>query len=166
MNWPGAWPSHELSEWKRRLADLRKSVDERKSEDPDVIAALCRFLVVRSCGHIEFTFEEAFCSYAASRSSPAIATFVRSQFFRGSNPTPTKIHGILRKLDTDLADRFNSFMDEDDQSVKRELSLLVDRRNKIAHGQNENVATRKAVDLASLAERVGDWMLIQLDPRN
>lgn len=165
MTWPGAWPSHILATSRDRLAELKREVDSMPS-DVSVATeqAMTRFLVVRSCGHVEFTFDEAFSSYAKSESSPPIAAFVRSQFFRGSNPSAERIETTLRKLDTNRAERFLHLIDANDQRVRRELGFLVDRRNKIAHGQNENVARRKALDLADVALDVGDWITNELDP--
>jgi hypothetical protein len=56
-------------------------------------------------------------------------------------------------------------MDADDQKIRRELGFLVDRRNKISHGQSESVARRKSLDLADIALTIGDWMTGELDPR-
>ncbi|MBX3100567.1 MAG: hypothetical protein KF761_13430 [Salinibacterium sp.] len=166
MTWPGAWPSHILATSRQRLAELQLEVDSLPS-DVSVATeqAMTRFLVVRACGHIEFTFDEAFCSYAESKSSPPIAAFVRSQFFRGSNPSAERIEVGLRKLDPARADRFVLLIDAEDQKVRRELGFLVDRRNKIAHGQSESVARRKALDLADIALSLGDWVMTELDPR-
>jgi hypothetical protein len=126
---------------------------------------LSRFLAIRACGHIEFTFEEAFCTYAESKASPPIANFVRSQFFRGSNPSAERISQTLRKLDPARADRFIAFADDGDGEIQRELSFLLDRRNKIAHGQSESVGRVKAVALGEVSLRIADWLVTELDPR-
>ena len=128
-------------------------------------AAMSRFLVVLGCGHIEFTSDEAFCAFAESKSSPVIATFVRTQFFRGANPGPTRISDTLRKREPVRADRFDEFVDDCDERLSRELSFLVDRRNKIAHGQSETLRKRRALDLAGAALEITDWVVDELDPR-
>lgn len=159
------WPSHELTESRRRLQSLRDELNALDGANAGVEQALSRFLVVRACGHVEFTFEEAFCCYAAAKASPAVASFVRSQFFRGSNPHADRLADILRRLDPGRATRFVEYIDAEDQRMRRELGFLIDRRNRIAHGQNETVGRRKALDLAELALDVGDWITTEIDPR-
>lgn len=166
MAWPNQWPSHLLDASRQGLIDLHDEVDSLDSDtSPETDGALSRFLVVRSSGHIEFTFDEAFCVFAESKSSPAVSAFVRTQFFRGANPTPKRIGETLRKLDPAKADAFGQFIEADDQRLKRELEFMVNRRNKIAHGQSENVNRRKALNLALVALEVGDWVVSTLDPR-
>lgn len=166
MAWPGAWPSHALNASRSLLEDLRDEVDSLEVDaSSSTEQALTRFLVIRSCGHIEFTFDEAFCSFAESKASPSVASFIRTQFFRGAGPTPDRILGTLRKLEPTKADRMEQLIDKDDQRLRRELSFLVDRRNKIAHGQSETVRKRKALDLANVAIEVGDRIVAELDPR-
>lgn len=166
MAWPGAWPSHVLAESRRRLSELRSELDALPEvTSAEVEQALSRFLVVRACGHLEFTFEEAFCAYAESRASPSVANYVRSGFFRGSNPNPSRLTVTLGKLDPALAAPIVSLLEGDDQRLSRELSFLVDRRNKIAHGQSENVSRSRALQLADVALNVGDALIQSLDPR-
>jgi hypothetical protein len=166
MTWPGIWPSHPLAESNRRLQELRDELANLDEISVAVEQAMARFLVVRACGHIEFTFEEAFCSYAEAKAIPAVAAFVRSQFFRGSNPRADRLTEILQRMDPARAQRFVDYIDSDDQRIRRELSFLIDRRNRIAHGQNETVSRRKALDLADLALNVGQWITTEIDPRS
>ena len=67
-------------------------------------------------------------------------------------------------MSPEWAGEFNAYLDEDDKRVRRELGLLVDRRNNISHGQNEGLGVRKALDLSDLALEVGDWLSLRLDP--
>lgn len=166
MAWPGAWPSHALSSSRAGLADLRKEVDSLGSDtSSETEQAMARFLVVRASGHVEFTFDESFCAFAESKASPSVASFVRTQFFRGANPSAARIGDTLRKLDPSRADAFEAFINDDDQRLKRELDFMVNRRNKIAHGQSETVRRRKALDLADVSLEVADWVVTALDPR-
>jgi hypothetical protein len=49
MTWEGAWPSHQLSESRRRLYDLRNELDHLGDDVSSEIAqALSRFLVIRA----------------------------------------------------------------------------------------------------------------------
>jgi hypothetical protein len=166
MGWPGSWPSHVLSGSRSKLTELRDEVDGLDTgASTETEQAMTRFLVIRSCGHLEFTFDESFCAFAESKSSPEVGAYVRGQFFRGANPSPERISQTLRRLDGARADRFENKIEEDDQRLRRELAFLVDRRNKIAHGQSETVRRRKALDLAEVALELSDWIVTELDPR-
>lgn len=166
MAWQGSWPSHVIAESRRRLIDLSHELNGlADNSSAEVEQAISRFLVVRACGHIEFTFEESFCAFTESRSSPNVASFVRSGFFRGSNPKPTRLTETLRKLDPAISGTIVAYLEADDQRLSRELSFMVDRRNKIAHGQSENVSRRRALQLAEVALEIGDAVTASLDPR-
>ncbi|WP_372487699.1 HEPN domain-containing protein [Agromyces atrinae] len=155
-----------MSESRRKLVDLRAELNGLGDDaSTEVEQAISRFLVVRACGHIEFTFEESFCAYAESRSSPGVASFVRSGFFRGSNPRPSRLTDTLGKLDPSISTAITTHLEADDQRLSRELSFMVDRRNKIAHGQSENVGRIRALQLADVALEVGDALVVTLDPR-
>jgi len=163
--WEGAWPTHVLAESRRRLGELSQELHSLTHHSSEVEQALSRFLVIRSCGHIEFTFEESFCSFAEARSSPSIAAYIRSGFFKGANPRPERLVTTLKRLDPVIAADVEIFLQADDQERSRDLQFLIDRRNKIAHGQSENVGRRRALELASVAIDLGDLFVQQLDPR-
>ena len=155
-----------ISESRRKLTDLWGELDGLSDgTSSEVEQAISRFLVVRACGHIEFTFEEAFCAMAESRSSPSVASYVRSGFFRGSNPKPSRLTDTLGKFDPVIARLMAEHLEAGDQRLSRELSFLVDRRNKIAHCQSENVSRRRALQLGEVALEIGDAVTAVLDPR-
>jgi hypothetical protein len=53
---------------------------------------------------------------------------------------------LLGRLDANLHDEFETWMDEDDQSVRRDLSAAVSRRHQIAHGLNEGIGEQRALE--------------------
>jgi hypothetical protein len=55
-------------------------------------------------------------------------------------------------------------LEADDELLHRELSLLLDRRNRIAHGLNEGITGRKALDLKKTACTVADWFILRFNP--
>lgn len=70
----------------------------------------------------------------------------------------------MRRFDQLLCDDFTAFLDADDQRLRRELEFLVDRRNRIAHGLNEAIGSRKALDLKAVACEIADWLVLRLNP--
>lgn len=163
MGWQGAWPPQDVSQSRSRLLELRRVVDSFDGED-GAHSAMGRFLVVRSCGHIEYTFDACLADFAERSSHPAIASHVRGGLFRGRNPRPDDLVDRMTRMRPAWGASLASFMDENDGRLRRELSLLVDRRNSISHGQNEGIGVRKALDLSDMAIEVGDWVSDQLDP--
>lgn len=167
MSWPGAWPPHEVYLSKQRLIQLRETVDKLAPEtEDDIRSALARFLAVRSCGHVEFTFDECLAQYAAAKAHPSVASYVREGLFTGRNPKPDVLVERLRMLDQEWANELTAFFHENDHFHARELGLLVTRRNGISHGQNEGLTQRKSLDLASVALDVADWITARLHPGN
>lgn len=53
---------------------------------------------------------------------------------------------------------------EQDELLHRELSFLLDRRNKIAHGHSEGITVRKALDLKRVAVQIADWFILRFNP--
>nr|WP_282706025.1 HEPN domain-containing protein [Paraoerskovia marina] len=148
-----------------RLVNLRKMLDELPAEPPEVAAELARFLVVRSAGYIENTFETCIKHFAEAKSHPAIARHVVNGLFRGRNPAPEVLVERTRNFDEGWAVQLEHLLGDDDSRIGRELAYMVDRRNRIAHGRSETVNRRKALDLADIAVELGDWMATLIDPR-
>jgi hypothetical protein len=71
---------------------------------------------------------------------------------------------LVARFDTTWAGDLLDVLEADDQRLHREVSFLVDRRNKIAHGLNEGVGTVRALQLSDVACEVSDWFLARFDP--
>ena len=71
---------------------------------------------------------------------------------------------LIGRFDASAAQQFESTLDADDQRVARELHSLMDKRNKIAHGLNEGVTPRTALQLEQTAEEVVDWFILWFNP--
>ena len=166
MVWQKSWPTQEMDTSRKRLMGLRKLLDELPRDcAEDVGAELSRFLVIRSVGYIEHTFDNCVASFAESKSHPTVANFVRESLFKGRNPSPEKMVSRLQILDTNWESKLQNYLDADDKRVHRELTYMVDRRNKIAHGINETVNRRKSLDLADIALDLGEFLIKLIDPR-
>lgn len=158
-----AWPNADIRTARHEFANLINEVDARFREDPSD-SILSRFLLVRSSGYLEYGFETVLCGWAEMQSSPRVSSFVRSNFGRGRNPSPEKLCDVLGRFDTELRIKFEERISEDDDHVKREISWMVDRRNKIVHGLSENVRASKALDVARICYGLVDWLIEELRP--
>jgi hypothetical protein len=166
MAWSGAWPNLTLQNYRKTFATHVKLVASPAESEPDEVSrALARFLVVRSCGYIEAVTEECVGCYADSKSSPQMARYARSWLGRGRNPSPGNMIDLASKFDQKWANELQGLLKADDDHIKRDLELMIDRRNKIAHGLGENVTARKALDFAETARVTADWWVTRFDPR-
>ena len=164
--WSGAWPSLPITNLKSSLNDVRGLVaTPAHGQNDDVTRALSSLLVVRASGYLEQVVIECFRAYTNSKSISRVAAFAVSWISYGQNPTPGKLEDLIRKMDGDWAHELSGLFDDDDQRLRREISLLVDKRNKIAHGQQEGISARKALSLADDAVDVADWFVDRFDPR-
>lgn len=159
------WPSLELENSRKKLVLLRDLVDSLDVGEKGIDAELARFLVVRSCGHIEFSLEESLACFVGEHSRGSVASYVRGGLFRGRNPKSGTMIDVLRRFESSWATDFEEFLGRDLGLYQRELDFLVDRRNKIAHGQSEGVTRRKALDLCGYALEIADWLVDCFDPR-
>jgi hypothetical protein len=164
--WDEAWPSQKITQFENSLSGL-ESVLERvaKGSDDDTTAALARFFVVRACGFLEQVTEECCRSYLRSKSDPRASAFGGSWLGQGRGAHPDNLVALVSKFDSEWAAEFNELLDQNDQELRREISLLVNRRNKIAHGLSEGIGVRKALELAHYARLAADWFVLRLDPR-
>lgn len=164
MVWSGAWPTLPMQTARNRLEDLSQRLSN-SSGDPDTVADLSRFLVVRSTGYVEYTCETCIRHFAETHAHPAVARHVVSGLFRGRNPKPDVLLDRVGSLDRSWAQLLEEYLNADDGKVRRELEFMIDRRNKIAHGESESVHRRKALDLAGVALGLGDCLTVIMDPR-
>jgi len=164
--WTEAWPSRALTNLEYSLDSLVELVCEPPEPlDDRVSAALARFLVVRTCGYLEQVVDECCTSYIRSKSDPPSGAFGASWFGRGNNPTPKRLLDLVRRFDTGWAYDLNDLLSKDDELLHREISFLVDRRNKIAHGLSEGIGVRKSLDLVDPTKIICKWFIRSFDPR-
>lgn len=83
---------------------------------------------------------------------------------KSRNPSSDNLLTLVGRFDSGLADDLTALLGADDQRLRRELSLLVDRRHKIAHGLNEGITQSKALSLKSDVETIADWFVEKLRP--
>lgn len=159
------WPPAELLRSKNALDQLTEAVAERpphRTDDEHIW--LTRFLLMRICGYLEQVTYETARSYVQAKSGGLVRSFAMSWLTRTRNPSSDNLMTLVGRFDSTLVDDLKALLDADDQRLHRELSLLIDRRHKIAHGLNEGVTPSKALSLKADAEIIADWFFRNLKP--
>jgi hypothetical protein len=150
----------------RGLKRIVALVEYPSSNEPDqVTQALSRFLVVRTCGHLEKTVQECFRTYVENKSFGRVRTFSQSWLARINNPEPDRLLELVGRFDSKLGQDLRALFEANDFELKREISLLINKRNAIAHGESEGIGSRKALDLLRYSRMVTDWFVLNFDPR-
>ncbi|MBM0275617.1 HEPN domain-containing protein [Micromonospora tarensis] len=158
------WPPLEVRNLERKLDELIALTDDRRDVTDEIRAWLARLLVVRSCGYLEQTVVETLRAYVREKSYGMVRAFAHSYLERSKNPSLANMDDQLGRLDAGLQADFREFLEADDQRLARELSFLVDRRHKIAHGLNEGITPVRALRLAASSKEVADWLILRLNP--
>ena len=162
---PSIWPPYLVVRLKADLEQLAKAVQARpNSRTDDEQIWLTRFFLVRTCGYLEQVTYETARGYVQEKSGGLVRTFAMSWLGRTRNPTSDNLCELVGRFDLNLRDGLSNLLEADDQRLGRELDLLVDRRNKIAHGLNEGITPSKAISLKADAETVSDWFIDNLRP--
>ena len=164
--WDDAWPSQSIQNTERSLDNLVQLVESQSPVDEEVNKQLAKLLVVRLTGYLEQVVDECTKSFLTSKASPESAAFGASWLRQGRNPTPGALIAYVQRFgNLHWQSSFNQLIEENDEEIQRELAYLVDRRNKIAHGESESVTVRKALELVDPVKTVARWFIFTLDPR-
>ncbi|WP_442855041.1 HEPN domain-containing protein [Curtobacterium sp. Leaf261] len=166
---PTSWPPFEVTSSAQKLQALREivenPVDESGKKLPfEVVSWLSRLLVVRACGHLEQVVRACSRGYLERKSGGPAGAFGLSWLDRSKNPKRTSLVEHLERFNPAWATAFASFMDADDERLHRELASAVDKRNRIAHGENEGASRDQALRLCGALEEVSDWWVGHLNP--
>lgn len=162
------WPPLSVVSLEAALGELAELVEQtatRQDHSAEREANwLARLLVIRSCGYLEQVVAEVAASLTQARSGGLIRSFASSWLPPGRNPHPDQLSQWVGRFDANWGVELEEILDAEDELLRREISLLVDRRNRIAHGLNEGVTVRKALDLKEAAVTLADWFVLRFNP--
>lgn len=167
---PGAierWPPLGVLRLRQALDEVCKLVKYPEydlDKNLEVHQALCRFLVVRSCGYLETSTVEICRAYVQAKSGGPVRSFAHSWLERSGNPRTEYLGKLIGRFDPTMAKEFKQFIMDEDGRIRREIDFLVDRRNKIAHGQSEGINQTRAIQLKEISCEVADWFVLRFNP--
>jgi hypothetical protein len=161
-----AWPSLRITNLDRALRRVAALVEHPAPDEPDeVTQALARFLIIRTCGHLERTVQECCIAYVQNKASGRVMQFSQSWLKRLDNPAPDRLLELVGRFDGPLENDLCTLFNRNDGELRREISLLIDKRNAIAHGESEGIGSRKALNLLNYSRSLTDWFILNFDPR-
>ncbi|MFD3461212.1 HEPN domain-containing protein [Nocardia fluminea] len=146
------------------IAEWVRSPPGKSTDDEGIW--IVRFFVVRTCGYLEQVIYESVRAYVNAKTGGPLRVYAQSWISRSRNPSPDNMLEIAGRFGGQFEEGLKNLLDEDDQRLKREVALLVDRRHKIAHGLNEGLTGTKALSLYECAVEVSEWFLDAFDPDN
>ena len=143
---------------------MMEAVRSGDSRDVDEQIWLTRFLVVRACGYLEQVVHEVVMGYIHGRVGGTVKSFSLSWMRKSRNPSPENLLDIVGRFDNSWRDELQEMLVANGGLLNQELLFLVDRRHQIAHGLNEGLNSRKAIELVSVSKQLADWFIRQFDP--
>ncbi|MGW1715412.1 HEPN domain-containing protein [Streptomyces sp. NPDC002156] len=160
-----SWPPRNITPLRQSLdplAEWVKNPPPGRTDDERIW--LVRFFLVRTCGYLEQVVNEVVKAYIHERSGGLVRTFANSWLTKSKNPSPDNMIDLVGRFDGALQADLMTLLDAEDQRLRREISLLMDRRHKIAHGLNEGLTGSKAYNLYESAMEIADWFLNNFNP--
>ena len=106
------------------------------TEPPEDQARIAQFMVVLASGYLEVACRTVLSVYAERNADPRVAGFVGKQLRRTRNPTVGNIADLVRDFDEERAKELTRFASGD---VSERSGAMVKGRNRIAHGEPQNV---------------------------
>jgi HEPN superfamily RiboL-PSP-like protein len=162
------WPPLRALQLRQALDDVSRLVAHPEYDlDRNLEAhqALCRFLVIRSCGYLETSTIEICRAYVQAKSGGPVQSFANSRLVRsGANPSIAYLVKFIGRFILSLANEFEQFAAEDDGRIQRDVDFLVSRRNRIAHGESEGINRTRAIQLKEVSCEVADWFILRFNP--
>ncbi|WP_314025925.1 HEPN domain-containing protein [Olsenella uli] len=158
-----SWPT---TEYRNSLSDLKDfeqllSSDLGRVDLTDEVDALGKYLIIRSCGHIEIASSECVLSFLERHTSKNLDKYIRSTYKTWASPYANNLSGSLKKIEESISRDFMAFMSRQQSSNGEKnsdtLKQLVDARNRIAHGKSTVKTQKDSLVYSTFAEELGRW---------
>ncbi|WP_375545007.1 HEPN domain-containing protein [Micrococcus terreus] len=159
------WPPPVIRRLETALDELAKAVRERpehRSDDEQMW--LVRFLIVRSCGYLEQVMHHCAIGHLQEKSYGTARSYSLSWLSRSVNPSVENIRSTLGRFDAGFVEEFETMLTDGNGELANDLGALITKRHAIAHGENEGLGDRRALDLYEACKDLADWMVRRLNP--
>lgn len=147
------------------LKEIQKCLRELDQDAPDAVRrALARYLTVRSVGYVEAVRDDLADLYAYVTGHVRLHKWITKQLRKGLAVEPTKLLNFVGSFDNDWRIALEAVLDADDNILRYQLGAMVAARNKIAHGDGEQVTSGRALAWSDTALKIGKELGKLFDP--
>lgn len=156
---PGSRP--EIARLRLKLTKLEKRCSEVDPSD-EIAGDLSRYFCVRVAGFLEqavASISRATCERTSG--GPALA-FGLSWLERVPNMRSGELTKHVHRFGPSYSEPFTKYLLADERGER--INALMGIRNQIAHGKDQGVSLRQALDYYRVVNEVVDWLLEHLDP--
>ncbi|HPO93219.1 MAG TPA: hypothetical protein PL072_07080 [Phycisphaerales bacterium] len=106
------------------------------AKEPEAKSDLACLACILTSAMIEVACREYVGRYAANRSAPTIAAYVRNKLYFFQNAKSEDIDGLLRGFAPELADEFSAAISDE---VKDAVDSVVGKKNELVHGKGVGI---------------------------
>jgi hypothetical protein len=123
-----------------------------KDIDDDYLRShVANYACVLLSGLLESAVREIVSACSERTSAPRMSNFVKSRMEAFRNPDTEKISGLLSSFDKGIADRLETFWDEE---IKDAIGSIVGNRHLIAHGRDTTVTLSRVSEWHGCAQKL------------
>lgn len=159
------WPPASIRQRQTDHQALEQVVRQLPQATPDLVErSLVRYLVVRSAGLLESVRDDAASLYCQRVGPARLHRRVANGLGGGLGVHPKQLLDFIGSFDSSWREGLQLVLDEDDGRRSNDLGALVNARKKIAHGDGDQVTTRKALQWSETASELAKWLVNCFDP--
>lgn len=129
--------NRQLSSQIQRLDSLFKKARSGYGSDLELQAHWARYLCVLVAGLLENAVPELYSSFAASKSSPAVARYVSRSLERVRTPKASRFLEVATSFNDAWSKELEIFLEEEGR--RDAIDAVVNNRHLIAHGGQSNI---------------------------
>ena len=158
------WPPASIRQRQTDHRALEDAVRQLSTVNDLVERSLVRYLVVRSAGLLESVRDDAASLYCQRVGPTRLHRRVATGLGTGLGVHPKQLLDFVGSFDGTWRENLQTLLEEDDGRRSNELGALVNARKKIAHGDGDQVTTRKALQWSETASELAQWLVDCFDP--
>ena len=124
-----------------------------------------RYLCVMAAGFLEYSLQTIYSDFAASASSPRVASFTSLRLRRLASPNSQRFVEVARSFDQNWGEQLEEYLGNGLGSRKDAIDSIIGNRNQIAHGGAVGISVHRVRDLLERSIPVLEFIEDQCDGR-
>jgi hypothetical protein len=129
-------------QYRRLLQSASEVLDlSRKNQDSDFLSSqLAAHACILLSGAVESAIRELITEFAAKKSHPAVANYVKETLRTFSNANPDKLIALFKQFDHEWSERLEHLWAD---GIKDHVGSVIGNRHLIAHGKNTTLTPNR-----------------------